>query len=143
MIDGKYAIYQSAHTFLSKSNPTSGLVSIERKHPLVRVNPATGWKALWVNRALTSHIVGLDKHESDLILGYLFDVYERNPDIQLRFKWTPRTSALWDNRTTIHNVSWDYEGTEPRHGTRVISQAEKPYYDADAPSRREALGLRD
>lgn len=46
-------------------------------------------------------------------------------------------------RITIHNASWDYEGSEPRHGTRVTSLAEKPYYVADAPSRRQALGLHD
>jgi len=62
-------------------------------------------------------------------------------DIQVRFKWSPRTSALWDNRVTIHNASWDYEGTEPRHGTRVTALAEKPYFDATAPTRRGALGL--
>jgi alpha-ketoglutarate-dependent taurine dioxygenase len=47
---------------------------------------------------MTDRIVGLDKAESDVILNYLYDVYEKNPDIQVRFKWTPRTSALWDNR---------------------------------------------
>lgn len=142
-IDGKFAFYESAHRFISKTDPYGGSVPIERQHPIVRVNPATGWKALWVNRAMTTRIVGLEKAESDLILGYLFDVYERNVDIQVRFKWTPRTSALWDNRTTIHRVSWDYEGVEPRHGHRVISLAEKPYFDANAPTRREALGLGD
>lgn len=44
-------------------------------------------------------------------------------------------------RITIHNASWDYGGAEPRHGTRVTSLAEKPYFKADAPSRRHALGL--
>ena len=99
----------------------------------------------------------------DVILNYLYDVYERNIDIQVRFKWTPYTSgtyehalngrnfklfltpgeytALWDNRITQHIASWDYEGTEARHGTRVTSLAEKPYFDLNAPSRREALGL--
>ena len=38
-------------------------------------------------------------------------------------------------------ASWDYEGTEPRHGTRVTALAEIPVFDANAPSRREALGL--
>lgn len=46
-------------------------------------------------------------------------------------------------RITIHNASWDYEGTQPRHGTRVTSLAEKPYFDANAPTRRQALGLDD
>lgn len=50
-------------------------------------------------------------------------------------------TALWDNRITQHIASWDYEGTEARHGTRVTSLAEKPYFDSNAPSRREALGL--
>ena len=101
MIDGKQAVYRSAHPYLDKENPTGGPRYIERTHPLVRVHPATGWKALWVNRAMTDRIVGLDKAESDLILGYLYDVYERNVDVQVRFKWTPGTSALWDNRSAV------------------------------------------
>lgn len=161
IIDGKYAVYRSAHTYLDRNDPEAGPKHIERAHPLVRVHPATGWKSLYVNRLFTTHIIGLDKAESDVILNYLFDVYEKNVDIQVRFKWTPNTSALWDNRyahskrqtmvqihnqvtsfrITIHNASWDYEGNHPRHGTRVTSLAEKPYFDAAAPSRREALGL--
>lgn len=50
-------------------------------------------------------------------------------------------AALWDNRITQHVASWDYEGSEARHGTRVTSLAEKPVFRASAPSRREALGL--
>jgi hypothetical protein len=98
IIDGKTAIYRSAHGYLDRKNPEAGPKYVEREHPLVRTHPATGWRALWVNRSMTVRIVGLDKAESDLILGYLYDVYERNQDIQVRFKWTPRTSALWDNR---------------------------------------------
>lgn len=41
---------------------------------------------------------------------------------------------------TIHNASWDYANKEPRHGTRVTSLAEKPFFDPSAPTRREALG---
>jgi hypothetical protein len=58
-------------------------------------------------------------------------------------KKTLLTVSRRDNRITIHNASWDYEGSEPRHGTRVTSLAEKPYFDPDAPTRREALGLAD
>ncbi|KAH7040021.1 alpha-ketoglutarate-dependent sulfonate dioxygenase [Microdochium trichocladiopsis] len=141
IIDGKYAVYISAHKYLDRDHPEEGPKHVERVHPLVRVHPATGWKALWVNRAMTDRIVGLDRAESDVILNYLYDVYEQNVDIQVRFKWTPGTSALWDNRITIHNASWDYGGKHPRHGTRVTSLAEKPYFDPSAPTRRQALGL--
>ncbi|KAH6625088.1 hypothetical protein B0J18DRAFT_366763 [Chaetomium sp. MPI-SDFR-AT-0129] len=142
-IDGKKAVYRSAHAYLDRENPGAGPKFVEREHPLVRVHPATGWKALWVNRSMTVRIVGLDQAESDLVLGYLLDVYERNVDIQARFRWTPGTSALWDNRITIHNASWDYGGRHPRHGTRVTSLAEVPYFDPNAPTRRQALGLLD
>ncbi|KAL7807897.1 TauD domain-containing protein [Trichoderma aethiopicum] len=143
IIDGKFAVYRSAHPYLDRNDPEAGPKYVERTHPLVRVHPATGWKALWVNRAMTDRIVGFDKAESDLILNYLFDVYEKNVDIQVRWKWTPGTSVLWDNRITIHNASWDYAGKHPRHGTRVTSLAEKPFFDANAPTRRQALGLLD
>lgn len=139
-LDGKSAVYRSAHSYLDREKPEVGPRFVERTHPLIRVHPATGWKSLFVNRAMTSRIVGLDQAESDLILGYLCDVYERSVDIQVRFRWTPGTSALWDNRITIHNASWDYGGAYPRHGTRVTSLAEKPVFDSKAPTRREALG---
>lgn len=64
----------------------------------MRVHPVTGWKSLFVNRAMTVRIVGLDAGESDAILQYLFKVYEGNVDIQVRFNWTAGSSALWDNR---------------------------------------------
>lgn len=98
IIDGKYAVFRSAHAYLDREDPQAGPKYVEREHPIVRTHPATGWKALYVNRAMTVRIVGLDKAESDVILEYLFKVYEGNVDIQCRFKWTPGTSALWDNR---------------------------------------------
>lgn len=110
-----------------------------RTHPLVRTHPVTGWKALYVNRAMTVGIEGFDQAEADAILNYLHNVYERSTDIQLRWHWTPGTSAIWDNRATIHTVSVDYDGE--RHGTRVSSLAEKPYFDPESKSRAEALGL--
>jgi alpha-ketoglutarate-dependent taurine dioxygenase len=77
IIDGKKAYFKSAHTYLNRDDPNAGPKHIERIHPIVRVHPATGWKSLFVNRAFTTKIVGLDKAESDVILNYLFDIYER------------------------------------------------------------------
>ncbi|BGP42568.1 hypothetical protein JCM10449v2_006580 [Rhodotorula kratochvilovae] len=152
VIDGLSAVYRSAHSYPNPDDPEGPRIHIERVHPLVRVHPVTGWKSLFVNRKFTLRIVGLDPPESQLILNYLFDFYEKSLDSQVRFKWTPRTSALWDNRpltadlvsprsVSIHAAVFDYEGKQPRHGTRVSSLAEVPYFDPKAPSRREALGL--
>jgi alpha-ketoglutarate-dependent taurine dioxygenase len=105
-IDGKQAVYKSGDSFIDKNNPTAGPRPLENTHPIVRVHPATGWRTLYVNRAWTARIVGLDRKESDLILNYLFDVYESNVDIQCRFKWAPRSSALWDNRYVFNDLSY-------------------------------------
>ena len=80
--------------YIDRNDPSAGPKYVEREHPIVRVHPATGWKSLWVNRGMTVRIVGLEKAESDVILNYLYDVYERNVDIQVRFKWTPGASGM-------------------------------------------------
>jgi alpha-ketoglutarate-dependent taurine dioxygenase len=145
-LDGKKAVYISAHGYLDRKDPLGGPKRVERVHPLVRTHPATGWKYLFVNRGMTRRILGVSPIESDVILNYLFDVYEKNADIQARFKWTNTkegygTSAIWDNRVSQHRNVWDHEGAEPRHGTRVTSLAEKPYFDPNSKSQRESLGL--
>ncbi|GEQ68692.1 hypothetical protein JCM33374_g2360 [Metschnikowia sp. JCM 33374] len=144
-LDGKTAIYRSLHGYLDRENPLGGPKHIEREHPLVRTHPATGWKYLYVNRDMTVRIVGLEPVESKLILEHLFNVYETNLDIQVRWNWKSKenygTSAIWDNRIAIHNAVWDHEGKKARHGTRVTALAEVPYFDPESKSQRQALGL--
>lgn len=145
-LEGKNAVYISAHQYIDRENPLGGKKNIEREHPIIRTHPATGWKSLFVNRSMTRRIVGLEPEESRIILEYLFSIFEKNLDIQVRFNWQPTkkglgTSALWDNRVSQHFAVWDHEGKEPRHGTRVSSLAEIPYYDSNSKSQREAFGL--
>lgn len=145
-LDGKNAVYISANKYVDRENPLRGSANIEREHPIIRTHPATGWKSLFVNRSMTRRIVGLEPEESKVILEYLFEVFEKNLDIQVRFNWKPTidglgTSALWDNRVSQHFAVWDHEGKEARHGTRVSSLAEVPYFDSESRSQREALGL--
>lgn len=145
-LDGKTAIHKSAHPYLDPENPLKGPVFIEREHPLVRTHPVTGWKSLFVNRSHTLRIVGLEPDESRLILEYLFGIFEKNLDIQVRFKWQPTknglgTSAIWDNRVSQHVAIPDFDLEEDRHGTRVTALAEIPYFDPKSKSQRQALGL--
>jgi len=141
LLDGLNGIYRSAHPYKDVNNPDAPPRYVETVHPLVRTHPATGFKTVFANRAMTVGIQGFDKAESDAILNHIYDVYERSTDIQIRWKWTPGTSAIWDNRSTIHTVSYDYEGKGERHGTRVSSLGEKPFFDPKSKSRRETLGL--
>ncbi|CAK9439150.1 uncharacterized protein LODBEIA_P33740 [Lodderomyces beijingensis] len=157
-LDGKTAIYKSAHHYLDRENPLRGPKNVEREHPIVRTHPATGWKYLFVNRSMTDRIVGLLPDESALILNYLYSVIENNRDLQVTFNWQRElpglksktdgkktyrgTSALWDNRIANHNVIHSDESIHGRHGTRVTSLADTGYYDPESKSQRTALGLR-
>lgn len=141
LLDGLNGIYRSAHAYKDENDPDAAPKHVLRVHPLIRTIPATGHKAVFANRAMTVGIEGLDKRESDAILNHIFDVYERSTDLQVRWHWTPGTSAIWDNRSSIHTVSNDYIPGSDRHGTRVSSLAEKPYFDPQSQSRRQALQL--
>ncbi|KAH3678967.1 hypothetical protein WICMUC_001335 [Wickerhamomyces mucosus] len=146
-LDGKYAYQRSLNSYLDRENPLGGAKPIERKQPIVRTHPVTGWKSLYVNRDFTTRIDGLEPEESKLILEYLFDVYEKNLDIQVRFSWASKeglgTSAIWDNRISQHVNVHDLieDNDQQRHGTRSVSLAEVPYFDPNSKSQREALGL--
>lgn len=87
-------------------------------HPVVRVHPATGRKALYVNRLMTDHIVGMDAAESDALLMQLFDHQEQDRFIY-RHVWTPGDLILWDNRCTLHARS-DFDASERRLMRRTV-----------------------
>jgi sulfonate dioxygenase len=50
---------------------------VQNEHPIVRVHPVTGQKALLVNPGFTRRIVGLKDEESDAILQLLYKVRQQ------------------------------------------------------------------
>ncbi|KAM7190966.1 alpha-ketoglutarate-dependent taurine dioxygenase [Naviculisporaceae sp. PSN 640] len=120
----------------SPLNYGPGLTAV---HPVIRTNPVTGWKSVYVNKGFTKRINGVTKDESDMLLNYLFNLVTQNHDAQVRFRWRKNDLAIWDNRSTWHCATYDYE--EARAGDRVCSLGEAPYLDRNSKGRRAALGL--
>ena len=87
------------------SNP---IVSI---HPVVRVHPETGERALYVNPGFTSHILDVSRQESDLLLELFFNQITK-PAYTTRFRWNNGDIAFWDNRATAHLAPQDLDHIE-------------------------------
>ncbi|MCA8926803.1 MAG: TauD/TfdA family dioxygenase [Alphaproteobacteria bacterium] len=78
-------------------------------HPVVRVDPETGRKALYVNEHFTRRIVELNGQESDHMLAYLTR-WVQQPAFTVRYRWSAGTIGMWDNRFTQHYVVNDFVG---------------------------------
>ena len=78
-------------------------------HPVVRTDPETGKKALYVNEHFTRRIVEMSGQESDHLLAYLTN-WVKQPPFTVRYHWTAGTIGIWDNRFTQHYVVNDFVG---------------------------------
>ena len=93
-------------------------------HPVVRTHPATGRKALYVNRLMTREIEGMPRQESDALLEKLFDHQEQRQFVYAH-AWRPGDILMWDNRCTLH-ARTDFPVGERRLLRRVTILGEKP-----------------
>jgi taurine dioxygenase len=93
-------------------------------HPIVRTHPATGRKALYVNRLMTVAIEGMDDDEGADLLELLFD-HQEKPEFVYEHVWRVNDLLLWDNRCTLH-ARTDFSPEERRLMRRVVISGEKP-----------------
>jgi taurine dioxygenase len=70
-------------------------------HPVVRVHPESGRKALFVNEGFTTRIIGLPEEESRALLRELFDLSVQDRFLY-RHNWVANDLLFWDNRQTMH-----------------------------------------
>ncbi|UUV28510.1 TauD/TfdA family dioxygenase [Amycolatopsis roodepoortensis] len=128
-IDGLTAVHDFIPGFDRFSDPELLLRHQEAfppvEHPVVRTHPETGRRTLFVNQAFTTHIVGMDRDESDRLLRYLFS-RAHIPEFQVRFGWRPGSVAFWDNRATQHYAVNDYH-PHARVAERVAIVGDRPF----------------
>ena len=94
-------------------------------HPVVRVHPESGEKALFVNSNFTSHIVELSRREGNHLLAMLYE-HIADPSLTCRFRWEPDSVAFWDNRATCHLAPTDIPPGMPRSMQRITIAGDLP-----------------
>jgi len=116
---------------LPKDLKTSRSIGIERNnpeadrevaHPVVRLHPESGRKALFVNAIYTTRFEDMSEAESRPLLDFLFEHVQR-PEFACRFRWAEGSLAVWDNRCTLHYAVNDYDGSRRlMHRTTVAGE---------------------
>lgn len=81
----------------------------ETAHPAVLVLPETGERALFVNPIYTTRLGGMTEAESEPVLSALYR-HATRPDVCMRHRWRPGDVVIWNNRTTMHHATNDYDG---------------------------------
>lgn len=141
---------------LPRGHPDNSGDEFRAIHPVVRTNPVTGRRGVYVNPTFTKRIVELSQDESDAVLQHLFKVQAQSVDLmvshsihatrsstqetdivdeQVKYRWSVGDVAIWDDRNTNHLATFDY--TEPRQGDRAVVVGEKPYFDKASRSKKE------
>jgi taurine dioxygenase len=117
LLDGLVGVNSSAGADASRTREdrlkdsarADAKVEYVARHPVVRVHPETGRKALYVNVAHTMGLADMTREESAPLLDYLFR-HQVRPELTCRFRWRPGSIAFWDNRCAQHNAINDYQG---------------------------------
>ncbi len=93
-------------------------------HPMVIKHPQTGRKALYVNSAYVSHIIGLPKKESAALLAFLYDHISSSHSRHCRFRWQQGSVAIWDEFATQHLAIADHGQLLSAEQSRVMRRIE-------------------
>ena len=125
-IEGRKAIqvYDYGGGVLDRRNMVEPEKGMSFAHPVARTHPATGRKALYVNRLMTHSIEGLPREESEALLALMFDTLER-PEFIYEHRWRIGDLLLWDNRCTLH-ARRDFDPAENRWMRRVTIRGDRP-----------------
>jgi taurine dioxygenase len=91
----------------------------EVSHPVVRINPETGRKALYVNEGFTLSIEGLPMDEGRELLDSL-NAHAMKPEFVYSHNWRVGDLVFWDNRAVMHcATAYDTSYARTMHRTTV------------------------
>src|SRR5690242_3196854 len=106
LISGLHAIHFSGGRKLDHTASDQAHVAEQRKisppvaHPVVRVHPETGRKAIYLGEKV-KRFDGMSEEESKPLIQYL-NAHATKAEFVYRHQWRTGDILLWDNRCTMH-----------------------------------------
>lgn len=88
-------------------------------HPLVRLHPENGRKALYMNPVRIEAIVGMPEKEALALVAELM-AHATQKKYEYRHKWRYGDMVIWDNRSVMHQANADYDPSEYRYLYRIM-----------------------
>jgi taurine dioxygenase len=134
LTEGRAALEKSTKAeFLTKSERAAPAAV----HPLVRTHPVSGSRAIYFHAIKTDCIEGMTPDETKALLA---DLLERTTTDRFvyRHQWRKGDLLIWDNRSAMHQASFDYGPNERRILHRLILAREKPFGPAMPATPAEA-----
>ncbi len=94
-------------------------------HPLIRVNPDNGTKAIYLHPGKLEQFEGMTPEQSqDIVADLMKEIVK--PEYMYRHKWRKGDFMIWDDRASMHQAFSDYDLNETRTLHRVISEPQRP-----------------
>jgi len=130
-IEGKYQVHDSSRNSAGVLRPGVKLPAKPEEvegptHPLVRVHPVTGRRALYLGRRRvwpSNYIIGLPNEESERLLDRLW-AHATQPKYAWTHKWKVGDVVLWDNRCCMHyRTEIDVAQRRVLHRTTIKGEA--------------------
>lgn len=89
------------------------------RHPLVRTDPVSGRKALFLGRRPNSYVVGLGVPESEALLDRLW-AHAADPRIAMCHEWRVGDLLIWNNLAVLHRRdAFDPHARRVLHRTQI------------------------
>jgi len=140
-IEGRYAVY-SKNAYLKHREKTAAVSKVnsniepvgnldkegmversaniaeEISHPLIRIHPRTKRKCIYFSEGAIDHIEGISESESNKILEEVRQ-HILQPQFMYRHSWKVGDIVLWDNCSSIHKATGDFDLPQRRRMHRT------------------------
>ncbi len=123
-ISGRTAIHDASRNsagFLRKGyrEVTDVRQTVGARHPLVRTDPESGRKALFLGRRPNSYVVGMEVADSEALLDALWE-HATLPQFAVCHQWQAGDLLMWNNLAVLHRRdSFDASARRVMHRTQI------------------------